>query len=53
MQLDLTLVERHNLERNKWHIYIYGSSLLKFLFSRDLKAHYKQKKSHHFNYIET
>lgn len=44
----LCLMEGHNLEHNKWQSTIY-SSLIKFLFCRDLKEHYKQKNSHGFN----
>lgn len=45
-----SLMEGHNLEHNKCQNSIY--SLINFLFCRDLKEHYKQKKSHGFNQIE-
>lgn len=48
----VALVEEQNLEDNKWQSCVY-CSLLKILFSRELKAQYKQKNSHDFNYIET
>lgn len=46
-----SFMERHNLEHNKCQNSIY--SLIKFLFCRDFKKHYKQKNSHGFNKIET